>query len=194
MPRLQVAALHFVEQGDENARAGCADGMADGDRAAVDVDLFGIRVCSSRVTAMACTAKASLSSYEVDVLVAVPAGFLQNFFDGLDRRHHHPFGLDAADGLRDDARHGLLCRGAAALRSLVTTTAAAPSLVPGALPAVTVPSFLNAARSLARASSEVSSRGDSSLLMTMGAPFFCGISMGTICASKKQDFMARTAF
>ena len=70
-----------------------------------------------------------------------------------------------------------------ALRSLVTINAAAPSLVPGALPAVTVPSFLNAGRSLARASSVLSARGDSSRRITMGSPFFCGISTGTICDS-----------
>ena len=71
----------------------------------------------------------------------------------------------------------------AAVRSLVTTTAAAPSLVPGALPAVTVPSFLNAGRSLASASSEASARGDSSRRTMMGSPFFCGTSIGTICDS-----------
>src|SRR5438270_63639 len=81
-----------------------------------------------------------------------------------------------------------------ALRSLVTVNAAAPSLVPGALPAVTVPSFLNAGFSFARASIVVSSRGDSSYLITSGSPFFCGTSMGRICASKKQDLRARTAF
>ena len=70
------------------------------------------------------------------------------------------------------------CQACAAVRSLVTTTAAAPSLVPGALPAVTVPSFLNAGRSLASASSEASGRGDSSRRTTMGSPFFCGTSIG----------------
>src|SRR6266446_1217614 len=72
--------------------------------------------------------------------------------------------------------------------------AAAPSFVPGALPAVTVPSFLNAGLSFASASMLVSSRGDSSYLMTIGSPFFCGTSTGRICASKKQDLRARTAF
>ena len=57
---------------------------------------------------MAATAKASFSSTEVHVFVAVPAGLLQQFFDGFHRRHHHPLRLDAADGLRDDARHRLL--------------------------------------------------------------------------------------
>jgi len=30
--------------------------------------------------------------------------------------------------------------------------------------------------------------------MTMGSPFFCGTSIGSICASKKHDLRARTAF
>ena len=34
---LGVAAAHFVQQGDENASARGADGMAEGDGAAVDV-------------------------------------------------------------------------------------------------------------------------------------------------------------
>ena len=63
---------------------------------------------SSRVTAIAATEKASFSSYEIDILVAIPAGFREELFDCLDGRHHHPFRLDAADGMRDDARHGRL--------------------------------------------------------------------------------------
>src|SRR4029077_480550 len=42
---------------------------------------------------------------EVDVLVAIPAGFLQQLFDGFYGRHHYPLWLDAAHGFRDDARH-----------------------------------------------------------------------------------------
>ena len=71
---------------------------------------------------------------------------------------------------------------------------AAPSLVPGAFPAVTVPSLLKAGFNFASASSEVSSRGDSSYFITRGSPLFCGTSIGKICASKKQDLRARTAF
>src|SRR5579875_245636 len=59
-----------------------------------------------------------------------------------------------------------------AVSSEVTTTAAAPSLVPGAFPAVTVPSGLNAGFSRASASSEVSARGDSSIENRAGSPFF----------------------
>src|SRR6185437_6915520 len=39
---LGVALLHLVEQRRQDARAGCADRMADGDGAAIDVDLGGI--------------------------------------------------------------------------------------------------------------------------------------------------------
>ena len=39
---LQVAALQFVKQRDEDARAGCADGMAERDGAAVYVHFFRI--------------------------------------------------------------------------------------------------------------------------------------------------------
>src|SRR2546425_11844396 len=41
-PALEIAASELVEQSDENARAGSADGMADGDGAAIHVDFFGI--------------------------------------------------------------------------------------------------------------------------------------------------------
>ena len=82
----------------------------------------------------------------------------------------------------------------AAFASLVTITAAAPSFVPGAFPAVTVPSFLNAGFNLPSASIEVSSRGDSSVLIITGSPFFCGIATGTICSPKKHDLIARIAF
>src|SRR3546814_18642188 len=39
---LRIVLLHLIEQGDQHARARCADRMADRDRAAVDVDLGGV--------------------------------------------------------------------------------------------------------------------------------------------------------
>ena len=39
---LGIALLHFMEQRHQHARTGGADRMADGDGAAVDVDLRGI--------------------------------------------------------------------------------------------------------------------------------------------------------
>ena len=57
---------------------------------------------------------------------------------------------------------------------------AAPSLIPDALPAVTVPSFLNAGLSFARFSIVVLNLGNSSVSNTFGSPFLCGITTGTI--------------
>src|ERR1700682_5165900 len=42
---------------------------------------------------------------EVDVLVAVPAGFAEEFFDGFNGGHHHPLWFDSTDGLSHDAGH-----------------------------------------------------------------------------------------
>jgi len=81
-----------------------------------------------------------------------------------------------------------------AFRSLVTIKAAAPSLVPGALPAVTVPSFLKAGFNFASASMLVSSRGDSSYLITMGSPFFWGTSMGRILRFEETRFAGTHSF
>ena len=60
---------------------------------------------------------------------------------------------------------------ARAFSSDITTSAAAPSLTPGAFPAVTVPSFLNAGFSAPSASTVVSSRTGSSRSTTIGRAF-----------------------
>ena len=62
----------------------------------------------------------------------------------------------------------------------VTTSAAAPSFTPGALPAVTVPPSLKAGLSFASASSDVSSRGPSSTAKATASPFFWGMGTGRI--------------
>ncbi len=62
----------------------------------------------------------------------------------------------------------------------VTTTAEAPSLMPGALPAVTVPPSLKAGRSFASVSIVVSRRGHSSASKVTVAPFLPGMTTGTI--------------
>src|SRR5438093_5261158 len=41
---LDAAAVHLVEKRPQDARAGGADGMTDGDGPAVDVDLFGVQL------------------------------------------------------------------------------------------------------------------------------------------------------
>ena len=74
-----------------------------------------------------------------------------------------------------------------------SSSAQAPSLTPDALPAVTLPSGRTTPFSRANASSEVS-RGCSSLVTTIGSPFFGAIVTGVISASKKPERCAATAF
>src|SRR5207302_743020 len=47
---------------------------------------------------------------KIDIFVAVPTRFGEQLFDGIHRCHHHPFGLDAADRLRNDSRDGLFAQ------------------------------------------------------------------------------------
>ncbi|MOA55752.1 hypothetical protein D3C78_1795960 [compost metagenome] len=62
------------------------------------------------------------------------------------------------------------------------------------MPAVTLPSFLKAGFSLARASRVVVARGCSSVAKASGSPCFCGIRIGVISSLKRPDSMAATAF
>jgi hypothetical protein len=86
--------------------------------------------------------------------------------------------------------HVLLCRGF----SLAMISAAAPSLTPDALPAVTEPPARNGALSLASCSSVVSGRGCSSVSTTIGSPLRRGISTATISLARRPDCLriART--
>src|SRR5271156_5716642 len=145
---------------------------------------------SWRVTAIAATAKASFNSTRSTSSSRSQPVFASSFSTASTGAIITHFGSTPLTACATMRAIGCLPK-RAAFFSLVTITAAAPSFVPGAFPAVTVPSFLNAGFSLARISSEVSSRGDSSILIMIGSPFFCGISTGTICALKIQDFIAR---
>ena len=78
--------------------------------------------------------------------------------------------------------------------SEATMSAAAPSLTPEALPAVTVPpSFLNGVGSLASASSDVA-RGCSSFSTTTGSPFRWGMVTGVISFASRPFACAAAAF
>ena len=95
----------------------------------------------------------------------------------------------AVDTIRASGR-----RPSARARSASTSsTADAPSLIPDAFPAVTVPPSRNAGRSRASASAVVSARGCSSRATTTGSPFFWGTSTGTICQSNRPASIAATA-
>src|SRR5205814_309193 len=72
--------------------------------------------------------------------------------------------------------------------ALISTPAAPPSFRPGALPAVIAPPLsFDTAASLASVSGVVSGRIDSSLAITIGSPFRCGIETGTTSLEKRQS-------
>src|SRR5260370_4338928 len=102
---LQITALQFIQKSYQDACAVRSNGMAVGVCAAVDVDFFAIEFQLPRDGDRS-HGKGFVELNEIDVFVAVPAGFCQKFFDGIDRRHHYPFRFDAAHGLRDDASDG----------------------------------------------------------------------------------------
>ena len=76
----------------------------------------------------------------------------------------------------------------------ITTSAAAASLIPEELAAVTIPSFLNAGLSLAIPSAVTPCFGYSSVSNTIGSPFLCGISTGTISSLNLPAAIAAQAF
>src|SRR6202158_725586 len=76
---LEVAALQFVQQSHQDARAAGADGMAEGDRAAVHVYLFGIELELAR-DRDGRYGERFVELDQVHILVALPAGHRQQFF------------------------------------------------------------------------------------------------------------------
>src|SRR2546423_14257894 len=77
----------------------------------------------------------------------------------------------------------------------MSTTAAPPSLSPGALPAVITPSLLLVtAGSFASTSAVVSGRTDSSLLTITGSPLREGIVTGAISFENRHSDHAAAAF
>ena len=80
-----------------------------------------------------------------------------------------------------------------AAASLAMISAAAPSLTPEALPAVTVPGVRKGVLSLARPSSVVSGRGCSSTSTTV-SPLRPGMVTGTISRAKNPASCAALAF
>ena len=80
-----------------------------------------------------------------------------------------------------------------ALARLMTTTAAAPSEICDADPAVTVPSAANAGRSLARLAAVVPGRTPSSSDTVIGSPLRCGTVTCTISSSNSPFLPASAA-
>ena len=80
----------------------------------------------------------------------------------------------------------------AASSAVISTSAAAPSLMPDALPAVTVPSLAKAGRSFASASTVVPWRGYSSVSTTM-SPLRLGTVTAAISSARRPSFCASSA-
>ena len=81
-----------------------------------------------------------------------------------------------------------------AFLAVITTTPAAPSFRPEALPAVTLPALSKAGRRPASTSALVLRLMNSSAAKTIGSPFFCAIENGTISSLKRPASCAAAAF
>src|SRR5260221_1550829 len=125
---------------------GCADRMPVGDRAAFDIDDVG------RKPELARDGDDDRGEGLVDLdaldIAEPPPRSVERLTDGRDRPEAEHAGLDRGNAIGDEARD----RWSAQFRS-ASTTAAAPLFMPGALPAVIVPSLLNAGLRPANASS-----------------------------------------
>ena len=89
-----------------------------------------------------------------------------------------------ASGFRPSAR---------ARPASMMSSAAAPSLMPDAFPAVTLPPSVNAGRNFARLAASVSGRGCSSLSTSSASPFRCAMRTGTISSACTPLFAAAAA-
>src|SRR5580700_3131354 len=93
---LGVALPHLIKQRHQHPGAGRADRMADGDGAAVDVDLAGIP--AEVLVDGASLRRERLVGFDEVEVAAVPAGLLQRRARGRDRAGAHDLRIDA--GLR----------------------------------------------------------------------------------------------
>src|SRR5262245_35638326 len=137
---------------------------------------------SWRRQASPCEAKASLISIRSKSPILRPSRCISLRVEGTG-----PIpitrGGTAADAMPSTRARGVRpWRFAASAEAMIT--AAAPSLMPEALPAVMVPGLRTIGLSLARPSSVVSGRGCSSFSTTTGPPLPPGTSTGTISSAK----------
>src|SRR5690606_31505573 len=144
----------------------------------------------SRVLTMVTTAKASLISTRPMSLRPRPA--LASAFSAARCGTVARYGGSAAAVAQERTRTMGLKPSARALSSFMRTRAAAPSLMPGALPAVMQPLGSNTGRSLASFSRLVSRRGASSV-STVSVPPRTGTSTGTISSAMRPPSMAASA-
>ena len=103
MPRFSVAALQRVEKRRQDTRAARADGVAERDRAAVDVDLV-LRRCRARSAPRPPGPKTPRSARRDRRRRAASRLSRASRLHGFDRRHQHELRRQAAGRLADDPR------------------------------------------------------------------------------------------
>src|ERR1700692_1376470 len=103
---LGIALLHLVEQRHQHAGAGGADGVADRDRATVDVDLG--RIPAEVLVDRAGLRGEGLIGLDQIEVADVPAGLLQRGARGGNRPGTHDLGIDAGLAPRHDTTEDLL--------------------------------------------------------------------------------------
>src|SRR5690348_7368442 len=141
-------------------------------------------------TATACAANASLASTRSRSFTVQPA-FLSAACEAVTGPMPMIAGSTPVVAHDTIFASGLIPRFFAS-SALISTSAAAPSLMPEALPAVTEPSLLKAGRSLASVSAVVPWRGNSSVSTTT-SPLRVFTVTGTISSLKRPRFCAASA-
>ena len=153
--------------------------------------VLSISISSSRMQYSACAANASFSSIRSTSPISIPA-----FPSAFRTAGTGPVPIIAGSTPatpRECQRSLGRSPSSAAFAADIITTAAAPSLMLDALPAVTLPSGLNTGRSVASLSSVVSARGPSSCDTTTGSPRRCATLTGVICSLNRPFCIAATA-
>ena len=146
---------------------------------------------SSLATAKDCAAKASLASTRSTSSIFMPA-FSSAFLVLKAGPTPMMDGSSPAEAPTTNLAIGFT-PSSFAFSSLITTIAAAPSLMPEAFAAVTVPSALNAGRSLLMPSAVTPARGPSSL-SNITVSFLTLTGTGTISSLKRPSAQAFSHF
>ncbi len=100
-----VAVLHGVEQGGQDLDARGGHGVAEGDGAAVDVDLGAVE--AQHALAGDVLGGEGFVEFDEVVVLLGDAGLVEGGRDGLDRRQAEALGIDTHEGVALDQRHGL---------------------------------------------------------------------------------------
>ena len=139
-PAPAAVAAQRVEKRRQHTGAGRSDRVAEGHSAALDIHLRRIeRELPGTATAWAANASFNSNRSTAPSTIRLSSSPSAR----RDWRHHDVLRLESEDGRRHDARERTIAVCSPPFSKEVTS-AAAPSFTPGALPAVTVPSFLNA--------------------------------------------------